>query len=87
MVFKKGKKSKTDSKASSAADNSSKTKKPVSVAKKLGARQIIGIMAIALLIANLLLFSFRVISGLFFWIALVAIWVAALIAMKVIKEK
>ncbi len=64
------------------------TAKPkVEFARKFGARQIIGIIAILLLLANLLLFIFGAISALVFWILLVVIWGAAFLAIKLIKEK
>ncbi len=62
-------------------------KPKVEFARKFGARQMIGIAAIVLLLANLLLFIFRAISALVFWILLVVIWGIAFIAIKLIKEK
>lgn len=62
-------------------------KPKVEFARKFGPRQIIGIMAILLLLVNLLLFSFRIIPAPAFWILLVAIWGVAFIAIKLIKEK
>lgn len=62
-------------------------KPKIEFARKFGSRQIIGIIAILLLLVNLLLFSFGVIPALSFWILLVVIWGIAFIAIKLIKEK
>ena len=59
----------------------------VEFAKKFGAKQLIGMASIVLLIGNLLLFSFRKISSLVFWIALLVIWGAAYLLLRFFKEK
>ncbi|MDP2750533.1 MAG: hypothetical protein Q8O89_06905 [Nanoarchaeota archaeon] len=59
----------------------------IKFAKKIGPKQIIGVIAIVLLIANLVLFSFRVLSSFVFWIALLVIWGAAYLCFRLLKEK
>ena len=59
----------------------------VKFAKKIGAKQLIGMASIVLLIGNLLLFSFRKISSLVFWIALLVMWGAAYLLLRFFKEK
>ncbi len=69
------------------ANAGANVKANVKFAKKIGAKQLIGIAAIVLLIGNLLLFSFRKISGIVFWIALLIIWGVAYLLLRFFKEK
>lgn len=79
-------KHKEDIKEAKETSNKSKNSGRVTFAKKFGIKQIVAIIAVIVLIVNLTLFSMGKMPSMAFWIILLAVWGAAYLAIRFIKQ-